>query len=93
MLNFGNSHKTDNGILIENKVVDEQTTQVSVQVNNFEYSPNEGDLYLISFRGIGRSNKRTHYSVLKNIPDENNILSFDLQKSKALEIIKSWRES
>lgn len=85
MLNFGKAHKTDSGIVIENKTVDSSTNQVSIQVSNYTYSPNEGDLYLISFRGLNPKNKKTHYSILKNVPDENNILSFDLQSSKMLE--------
>lgn len=88
MLNFRKNRKTDVGILIGSKTIDSSTKQVLIQVSDFTYSPNEGELYLISLGGLNPINKRIHYSVLKNIPDENNILSFDLQNSKLLNSLK-----
>ena len=84
MLNFGNTSKSGSGTVIENKSLDGTNNQISIQVSDFNYAPNEGGMYLISFRGMNRFNKRSYFSELKNIPDENNILSFDLEQSEQL---------
>lgn len=85
MLNFRKKQKVNIGTIIENKRIDSSTNQISIRIINFTYSPNEGNLYLISFGGLTTVRKKTYYLALKNIPDENNILSFDLKNTKLLD--------
>lgn len=87
MFNFKTAIQKDTGIVIENRPIDNTTNQVSIKINNFKYSPNEGNLYLVSFRGIGRSNKHYRTLELRNIPDENNLLTFNFQKSNQLDAL------
>lgn len=85
MLNFSKKQKSNIGTIIENKRIDNSTNQISIRIVNFTYSPNEGKLYLISFGGLTTVRRTRYYLALKNIPDENNILSFDLKKTKLLD--------
>lgn len=87
MLNFKNithNNTTDTGVVIENKDLNPQNKQITIKINNFKYIPNDGTHYLVSFRGVGRSNRQFHTLELQNVPDENNLLTFNFSNSDHL---------
>jgi len=70
-------NKGELGSVIENKNLDFQTNQISINLGHLKKIPNVNDFYLVSFRGI----RGYHRLVVTKIPDENNLLTFTVQKS------------
>lgn len=70
------SHKI-NGVVIENKDIDFQNNQISVKLHNLSHIPNDKDSYNISFAGM----RGYHALESKGIPDENDILTFVINRN------------
>jgi len=73
-------NKGELGSVIENKALDSQTNQISITLGNLKKVPNIDDFYLVSFRGV----RGYHRLEVSKIPDENNLLTFTVQKSGSL---------
>ena len=66
-----------NGVVIENKDIDFQNNQISVKLHNLSHIPNDKDSYNISFGGL----RGYHTLESKGIPDENDILTFVINRN------------
>lgn len=68
--------KKTNGVVIENRNIDFQNNQISIKLHNLAHIPKEKDSYNVSFAGM----KGYHAIESKGIPDENNILTFIINR-------------
>ena len=72
--------KRKTGIVIENQKIEARINQISIKLANLHEIPNSDDFYLIAFPGIRGYQRLT----VKGIPDENNLLTFNIKKTSNL---------
>jgi len=76
--------KRKTGIVIENQKIEARINQISIKLANLHEIPNSDDFYLIAFPGIRGYQRLT----VKGIPDENNLLTFNIKSNLDLDDIQ-----
>lgn len=69
------------GVIVENKALNDQTNQISIRIDSLENIPAKNDAYIIALRGIRKPRNKYHSVELIGIPDENNLLTFKIDRS------------
>lgn len=75
------SPKTSIGTIIENKPLNGRINQISIKIDNLKENPQPGSFYFLSFRKISGLTREFHPFSITNVPDQNNILIFIIQKT------------
>lgn len=90
---FVTSDMKSSGVVIENKKLSTRANQITIKLDDLKIVPQPGDTYFLSFRGVSGISREAHPFSIKNVPDENNLLTFAIQKggdfTKKLDLVNA----